>query len=398
MDNTRFEDLERARVERSRAIARRAGQETQQTQALRAYFELPDRIEVQREQRRETFRRQLQHLTSPEHLDAVTDMVNSIFLGERPAGQAERNNAGDGSNMGQEENSDNITAEDKAKALLEEIKAHREIMEAQLGATAALAGNVHERLENLLEGRRTPSPSAMALRANRRSHATAKSGKYTECDVCTERKRGLDIIELSCSHIICSACVVEFFEQTLADESRFPPKCCGDEIPFSLAKGFLHVGMERHLGEKMVEYNDMDRTYCANPTCAQYIKPENRDCSMGGCEACGDLTCISCKKTLHVGPCDNEYDLIAQGMMLLNDWQQCAKCRNMIERVYGCNHIKCRCGYEFCYSCGVNWENDCECDDEDCDDEDCDEEGSDGEEFEDEGYASGAENWLQIAH
>jgi hypothetical protein len=36
-------------------------------------------------------------------------------------------------------------------------------------------------------------------------------------------------------------------------------------------------------------------------------------------------------------------------------WKRCEKCGNMIERTEGCNHMECRCGYEFCYYCGETW-------------------------------------------
>ncbi len=33
-------------------------------------------------------------------------------------------------------------------------------------------------------------------------------------------------------------------------------------------------------------------------------------------------------------------------------WKRCPSCRAMIERTWGCNHIRCRCGIHFCYDCG----------------------------------------------
>ncbi|KAH0888689.1 hypothetical protein HID58_051118 [Brassica napus] len=36
-------------------------------------------------------------------------------------------------------------------------------------------------------------------------------------------------------------------------------------------------------------------------------------------------------------------------------WRQCGKCKHMIERSVGCNMMRCRCGYEFRYACGKQW-------------------------------------------
>ncbi|KAL2471106.1 zinc finger (C3HC4-type RING finger) family protein [Abeliophyllum distichum] len=38
-------------------------------------------------------------------------------------------------------------------------------------------------------------------------------------------------------------------------------------------------------------------------------------------------------------------------------WRQCKKCSHMIELAAGCSHMTCRCGYEFCCTCGSGWRN-----------------------------------------
>jgi len=43
---------------------------------------------------------------------------------------------------------------------------------------------------------------------------------------------------------------------------------------------------------------------------------------------------------------------------LLKNWakqvgaKQCKKCKFWVQKNDGCNHMTCRCGYEFCYVCG----------------------------------------------
>lgn len=36
-------------------------------------------------------------------------------------------------------------------------------------------------------------------------------------------------------------------------------------------------------------------------------------------------------------------------------WQRCSQCRQMIELGQGCRHMTCKCGHEFCYTCGKAW-------------------------------------------
>ncbi|KAJ6759605.1 RBR-TYPE E3 UBIQUITIN TRANSFERASE [Salix koriyanagi] len=35
-----------------------------------------------------------------------------------------------------------------------------------------------------------------------------------------------------------------------------------------------------------------------------------------------------------------------------NNWRRCPKCRIFVEKIEGCRYMKCRCGTQFCYSCG----------------------------------------------
>ena len=40
--------------------------------------------------------------------------------------------------------------------------------------------------------------------------------------------------------------------------------------------------------------------------------------------------------------------------------KQCGKCRYWVVKNHGCDHMTCRCGYEFCYVCGGKYRN-CDC-------------------------------------
>jgi hypothetical protein len=70
--------------------------------------------------------------------------------------------------------------------------------------------------------------------------------------------------------------------------------------------------------------------------------------------------CIECNKyEAVIESCGNNNDiekiLCNKCFMLKNDIKQCRKCRVYIEKNGGCNHIKCRCGFEFCWNCYGDW-------------------------------------------
>ena len=60
----------------------------------------------------------------------------------------------------------------------------------------------------------------------------------------------------------------------------------------------------------------------------------------------------SCEKTAeHRGDDQLVMDLAQQ-----LHWKRCSNCQRFVELSHGCVHMRCRCGHEFCYSCGVVWE------------------------------------------
>ncbi|CDH50040.1 predicted protein [Lichtheimia corymbifera JMRC:FSU:9682] len=49
---------------------------------------------------------------------------------------------------------------------------------------------------------------------------------------------------------------------------------------------------------------------------------------------------------------NRQNSIAARQLALQQGWTRCPHCREVVARSYGCNAIKCRCGYEFCYLCG----------------------------------------------
>ncbi|PGG95236.1 hypothetical protein GX51_08301 [Blastomyces parvus] len=184
-----------------------------------------------------------------------------------------------------------------------------------------------------------------------------------DCSSCMESKVFFDILETSCSHHYCRECIRTLFEQSFSDESLFPPRCCREPISLSQARGFLGRQLTERFQEKLVEYNDPNRTYCSNPICSIYLPagPNTSELNVVTCRACQHTTCVLCKKAAHSGPCvDEKAEEALLDLVQAEKWQQCFKCRSVVELRTGCYHITCRCRAEFCYLCGTEWKN-CRC-------------------------------------
>ncbi|XP_041994224.1 probable E3 ubiquitin-protein ligase RNF217, partial [Salvia splendens] len=84
------------------------------------------------------------------------------------------------------------------------------------------------------------------------------------------------------------------------------------------------------------------------------------------CPHCGGLFCINCKVPWHsnmscsdfkTGNPSSSNEKKLKSLATENLWRQCPKCSHMVSLSVGCYHIHCRCGHEFCYTCGAEWRN-----------------------------------------
>jgi hypothetical protein len=55
-----------------------------------------------------------------------------------------------------------------------------------------------------------------------------------------------------------------------------------------------------------------------------------------------------------------EEDKLLEQLALRKNWKKCPFCNNLVEKNQGCDHMKCRCGKDFCYRCGGVYLK-CEC-------------------------------------
>jgi hypothetical protein len=66
------------------------------------------------------------------------------------------------------------------------------------------------------------------------------------------------------------------------------------------------------------------------------------------------MTCKEYQITKNKDENDVKFEEYAKGSKL----KQCPKCKRWVEKVSGCDHIKCTCGTPFCYRCGRIKESD----------------------------------------
>lgn len=169
-------------------------------------------------------------------------------------------------------------------------------------------------------------------RVSRKSRGSETMG---ECIACTEVQY---TVQVPCQHYYCRTCVTRLVSAAMRDESLFPPKCCGKEMPLSVLRPYITDALTTKYEQRAIEFGTPCRTYCCS--CEIFISPESIKGNQGNCTACNLDTCMLCKGQFHSGDCPEDPALervlqLAQAV----GWQRCIECQNMIERRDGCNHM-----------------------------------------------------------
>jgi hypothetical protein len=71
------------------------------------------------------------------------------------------------------------------------------------------------------------------------------------------------------------------------------------------------------------------------------------------CDTCQRKFCSKCLLAHHEGDCGKQQLKHYERNL---SYRQCQMCAIIIEKPQGSNHMKCGCGYDFCYTCGTKWE------------------------------------------
>lgn len=208
--------------------------------------------------------------------------------------------------------------------------------------------------------------------------------KQVECSVCWEETNGSQYYTLNCCNDkICKECLFNHLTTCLDKGSLIELICPNQnclktiEEPTmraitlnnkALYNCYLDTGLNDYLNGDLDEYlngnkqKECQQKQCPSPDCPNRFIPDP-DCNeIMACDGCKNQYCSYClfKHNLSI-TCEQaktERDDIANEAnmaWIIENTMQCARCGNAVERNQGCNHMTCKCGYEFCYVCGKVW-------------------------------------------
>eukprot|EP01125_Pyxidicula_operculata_P007194 TRINITY_DN2446_c0_g2_i1.p1 TRINITY_DN2446_c0_g2~~TRINITY_DN2446_c0_g2_i1.p1 ORF type:complete len:279 (+),score=5.79 TRINITY_DN2446_c0_g2_i1:419-1255(+) len=143
---------------------------------------------------------------------------------------------------------------------------------------------------------------------------------FQDCVSCSSQKKTISTV---CGHSYCLECLRELFCSTLKDRSLVPMRCCKIAFPLEIVKLVAKSEEEIEKYNRFMPGSDYNK-----PT--PYIIQDEEE--------------------------------LASVMKLAESekWQKCIACNHLISLGYGCNHMTCICGAEWCYVCTRKW-RECNC-------------------------------------
>nr|XP_028944324.1 E3 ubiquitin-protein ligase dbl4-like isoform X2 [Malus domestica] len=154
-----------------------------------------------------------------------------------------------------------------------------------------------------------------------------------------------------CLHRYCFSCMrqhveVKFFNGMVAE---CPHEGCKTEVNIDGCAKFLAPKLVEAISQRIREsaIPVTDKVYCPNPRCSALMSKSEVPWHF-------NMNCYDYKRS---HPYPRPEDQLMNSLATKKHWRQCVKCNHMVELAEGCYHITCRCGYEFCYTCGAQWKN-----------------------------------------
>lgn len=209
-----------------------------------------------------------------------------------------------------------------------------------------------------------------------------------ECGICLEVKESSEIFNnMVCSHNFCSDCILQHISSKLKEKSvpiDCPEPNCSEHLTPQQCQAILPLQTHMEWSLVLVEAGIpiSERFYCPFKDCSALLWNDVPKPSTEGlnsiltseatgtketeCPECRRLFCAQCLVPWHAGSDCSERESLSSSEKEKDDimfdklakeklWKHCTRCRHIVEKTSGCDHITCRCGYEFCYVCGSEW-------------------------------------------
>ena len=187
---------------------------------------------------------------------------------------------------------------------------------------------------------------------------------FQECPICFELGTLSTGVSLNlCKHFFHKECLQEYFHMRI-NEKDFPMVCAMDGCGSQILESQIIEALDPTYKEKFysfslkhfVETHKNEIFHCPTPNC-EYFAFQDKVKKSFYCRKCTKAFCVECQGEWHDGKTCEETKAEDENLKKFNEYvtakgcQKCPSCQYYIEKNEGCDHMTCRCGKEFCYSC-----------------------------------------------
>ncbi|KAI3856535.1 hypothetical protein MKX03_028377 [Papaver bracteatum] len=193
------------------------------------------------------------------------------------------------------------------------------------------------------------------------------------CDICIESKAKSETRHSTskCSHIYCSVCITKHITAKIQENISMitcPDSTCNETLEPHLCRDIISGQVLDRWENALCESSVLasQKIYCPFKDCSVMLVNDDDGVIVRSteCPHCNRLFCAQCEVPWHSELTCDDFQEIKRGgkddMLMINlakdqKWIRCPSCRFYVEKVDGCQHITCRCAYQFCYKCGNSW-------------------------------------------
>lgn len=185
------------------------------------------------------------------------------------------------------------------------------------------------------------------------------------CEICLMELPVEEAVPLDfCGHLFHNECIARHISVQIADGNLQLdcPTCrlplSSEDVHIRCTEKDLSLYERLSLSQFLSTHQDAFK-HCMTPDCGYAFAYEGE--SDFQCPACSKHYCLKCMTEFHPQFTCEEYrnahnpsmvDEMFQRFVQGAHFKQCPNCKFFVERTSGCNHMTCRCRYEFCYICG----------------------------------------------
>jgi len=303
----------------------------------------------------EKYRRETKESYTSEKLKELQDM-------ERIQNSKKNNNNSNNNNS-------SGTSPFKFKRILSKIK--NNITQSPAQSSNEFNLNKQDNIETKTAGHEEEEDEEEVEKDYQQDFEIIEADKEIECPICFEENiQPTNVFIISqCSHAYCMDCIREYLNSNILSKNvNIPcptPKCTSffqyDQIKYIVDP--LVFAKYEEFTFNIFLMKSPNYKWCPNPNCGNvvYGEVDNPRCKCSNINCNFDF-CFNCEVEWHHNSTCHQYQIWRIENKLVDttysvwtkkaDTKKCPKCKSIIEKNEGCNHIMCHCGYNFCWLCG----------------------------------------------